>query len=682
MAKKLFPKSYKVYISLVVLFLILVFLLPRKGNFNYDYKKGNTWMYETLVAQYDFPLLKTYEQIEEEKEKVLSNTIPYYLHSDEVLKSKLKELSRIELEDSINVKPELRTKLISIYERGILSDRSDLITADAASIDSRVVFVEIGRRMVKYPESELYTMSMASEALKFSLDSSLVNIDTDSLALAIGLYNLLSPNLIYDKKTTDLVMEDRLNTISPTIGVKLAGDVLVNKGDLITDEVEHLLDSYKAEYGSSLGYDGPIVFQFIANVMLSIILVFLLFIFIYCTNFRIFDEFNKYIYLLTIFTLAAVTAILVDKFNPSALYLVPFSIFALYLLEFFKKRVVLSIYIISLLPLLIFTHNGVELFLMNLVAGVVAVTAFQYFNRGWQQFISAAIIFLSLILTYFTFRMINGVSSIINYRLIISLFIGSFLTVATYPLIYLFERIFMLISNARLMELCDPNNKLLRDLASKAPGSFQHSLQVMNIADAAARAIDADVMLVRAGAMYHDIGKMVNPLCFIENQTPGSQPYHKNLTYLESAGDIIRHVSDGIALAEKANLPEVLKNFIISHHGTTSVEFFRNKYINEGGDPDKLADFQYNGKTPSTKEEVILMFADTIEAASRSLSDYSQEKIATLVDNIITAKMVTEQLEDADITLREINIIRSVLKEYVQRIHHGRVKYPKLKENK
>ena len=682
MAKKLFPKSYKVYFSLFILFLILIFILPTKGKFNYNYKRGNTWMYETLVAQYDFPLLKSFEQIETEKGKVMSNIIPYYRNSGSVLKSKLNEFSNLDFGEFSNIKPIIRLNIISMYERGIFADNNELNLEGSAYLDSKVVYVEKDRKMMKYLESELNTVKTAQQTLKSILAQNVLNVNTDSLALSLGLYDLLSQNLFFDEETTEMVKEDRLKGISPTLGVKFAGDILVYKGDVITAEIEQILDSYKAEYAISLGYDGPIIFRIIANAIFAVILIFLLFISIYYTNFRIFEELNKYLYLLVIFSLSAITAIVVDNNNPNFLYLVPFSIFALYLLEFFKKRVVLPVYIISLLPLLIFTHNGGELFVMSLVAGVVAITAFQYFNRGWQQFISASIVFLSLLLTYITFRLIDGVNGLLNYKQIFSLFISSFLLVAAYPLIYLFEKIFMLVSNTRLMELCDTSNKLLRDLANKAPGSFQHSLQVMNIADAAARSIGADVLLVRAGAMYHDIGKMMNPLCFIENQQAGSLPYHKDLSYLESAADIIRHVPDGIILADKAKLPQAIKNFILSHHGTTAATYFMNKYINEGGDIEKLDEFYYKGNKPSTKEEVILMFADTVEAASRSLSVYSPEKIATLVDSIITAKMVTEQLEDADITLREINILRTVLKDYISQIHHGRIAYPKLKKNK
>jgi putative nucleotidyltransferase with HDIG domain len=253
------------------------------------------------------------------------------------------------------------------------------------------------------------------------------------------------------------------------------------------------------------------------------------------------------------------------------------------------------------------------------------------------------------------------------------------LSVAGYPLIYLFEKIFKLVSNSKLVELSDTSNSLLRQLADKAPGTFQHSLQVMNLADAAARSIDANVPLIRAGALYHDIGKINNPQCFTENETPGVN-YHAGLSLKESAQEIIRHVSDGLALAEKHGLPDVLKEFIQSHHGTTCTGYFYTRYLNEGGDPDDVQDFYYDGVKPMTKEQVILMICDAVEAASRSLKDYSKESISALVDRIVDGKAADGQLSDSAISLRELNIVKDVIKTYIQQMYHSRVSYPKRKD--
>jgi len=356
----------------------------------------------------------------------------------------------------------------------------------------------------------------------------------------------------------------------------------------------------------------------------------------------------------------------------------PFTLISLYLLAFFTKRMVFSVYFISLLPMLIFAPNGVELLVTYVVAGSVAMLVFGFFNRGWLQFVTALIVFVVMTMVWGAFRLTDGISGLTDYHTVLDMGLGALLSVACYPLIYLFEKIFKLVSNTKLAELSDTNNKLLRLLADKAPGTFQHCLQVMNLADAAARSIDANVLLVRAGALYHDIGKISNPQCFTENENPGVQ-YHAGLTVKESAQEIIRHVSDGLALADKHGLPDVIKEFIVSHHGTTCTGYFLTKYLNDGGNPDETAEFYYDGVKPVTKEQVILMVCDAVEAASRSLKDYSPESISALVDRIADGKAKEDQFTDADISLRELNTLKEVIKSYLQQMYHSRVSYPKRK---
>jgi len=447
---------------------------------------------------------------------------------------------------------------------------------------------------------------------------------------------------------------------------------------MVTAEIEQLLDSYKAEFDMGVGYGGPRVYMWLGNIFIAFCIVFVLFLAICYCNFRIFDEYNKYLYLLMIFALAATGSSLVAGIDSSLFYLMPFTLISLYLLAFFTKRMVFSVYFISLLPMLIFAPNGVELFVIYLVAGSVAMLVFGFFNRGWLQFVTALIVFVVMTMVWGAFRLTDGISGLTDYHTVLDMGLGALLSVACYPLIYLFEKIFKLVSNTKLAELSDTNNKLLRLLADKAPGTFQHCLQVMNLADAAARSIDANVLLVRAGALYHDIGKISNPQCFTENENPGVQ-YHAGLTVKESAQEIIRHVSDGLALADKHGLPDVIKEFIVSHHGTTCTGYFLTKYLNDGGNPDETAEFYYDGVKPVTKEQVILMVCDAVEAASRSLKDYSPESISALVDRIADSKAKEDQFTDADISLRELNTLKEVIKSYLQQMYHSRVSYPKRK---
>ena len=418
------------------------------------------------------------------------------------------------------------------------------------------------------------------------------------------------------------------------------------------------------------------------NAFIAFALVLLFFLMIYFLNRRLFMDHRKFWYLIFIFIIASVLALIINKFAPRCLYMVPFTLTALYLEAFFKNKVIFPICCVSFLPLLVFAENGVVLFVMFLLASIVAVFTFRFFNQGWQQFIMSGIVFVSILVTYFGFRMIDMVNDD-PYMAVLYMFIGSMLIVAGYPLIYLFERMFNLVSSSRLRELCDTNNKLLRELEHKAPGTFQHSLQVMNMCDAAARAIDANVLLVRAGALYHDIGKMKNPLCFIENESmsPKGVHYHEHLSPKESARAIIKHVSDGLELAAENRLPDVIQDFILTHHGTSNTSYFYNKYLNEGGDPNDVSDFFYKGRKPQTKEQIILMICDTLEAASRTLKDNSAATFSVFVENIVASKMKIGQFDQADISIKDLNTVKETLKAYLSQIYHERVVYPQRKNN-
>lgn len=675
MEKKYFPKKFRVYLPLLLLLALLVVLMPRVSKFNYDYKKGDTWMYETLVSQFDFPILKTELQLAEDLSNV--SVIPYYRHDASVFRRSMDLLGNTDLGRYEFIRPRIASELTEIYSKGVVS----AAPGQKDSAASRLMIVQRDRRIDKVPVVEVYTIESAGKQLYGSLSSMVRRSDMDSLFSRTDLSRLIEPDLTYDQKATDLMHKESLDNISKTRGVFRAGQTIISNGDLVTAEAVQILDSYKAEYEASVGYYGNPIFLWVGNILISLCLVILLFLAIYYCNWKIFGEFNKYLYLLLVFSIAAIGASLAARFNPEVFYMLPFALVALYLLAFFKKRMVFIMYFISLLPALLLAPDGVELFMINLVAGTVGIFVFEKFNRGWLQFVTAFIVFFVMVFVWTAFRFIEGLDSLHDYSVVIDMALSALLLVAGYPLIYLFEKLFMLVSASKLVELSDTSNKLLRMLADKAPGTFQHSLQVMNLADAAARSIDAYVPLVRAGALYHDIGKIANPQCFTENEAPGVR-FHADLSPKESAQEIIRHVSDGLALADKYGLPQVLKDFIQTHHGTTNTAYFYNKYLNEGGDPEDVADFYYDGVKPTTKEQVILMLCDTIEAASRSLKDYSQENISSLVDRIIEGKVDDCQLSNADISLRELNILKDVIKSYLMQMHHSRVAYPKRKGRK
>ena len=663
---------------LIALFLLLVFFMPKSPKFNYDYRKGSPWMYETLIAQFDFPILKTEAQLQAEREKAGSNVIPYYKTDGKVAARSVGTVSALELGKWSDARVTLSDALAALYAKGILAPSMEQDIEEMLQDAGGLIYVQRDRRAEKVPVTEVFTVESASSYLRDAVAADFPQCDVDSLYVAASLGTLIVPDLVFDQQTTDLIHEESVNYVSATQGVVKAGQVIVSEGEMITAEIEQLLDSYKSEYDTSVGYGGRRVYMWLGSILIAFCIVFVLFLAICYCNFRIFDEYNKYLYLLLIFALAAVGSSIVARFDPALFYLMPFTLISLYLLAFFTKRVVFSVYFISLLPMLVFSPAGVELFVMYLVAGSVAMLVFGFFNRGWLQFVTAFIVFVVMTIVWGAFRLTDGIGGLADHHTVFDMALGALLSVACYPLIYLFEKIFKLVSNTKLAELSDTNNKLLRELADKAPGTFQHSLQVMNLADAAARSINANVLLVRAGALYHDIGKIANPQCFTENQTSEIR-YHEGLTPKESAQEIIRHVSDGLVIADRHGLPAEIKDFIISHHGTSAAGYFLTQYLNDGGNPEEVSDFYYDGRRPVAKEEVVLMICDAVEAASRSLKDYSQESISGLVDRIVDGKAAEDQFDDADISLREVSTMKETIKSYLQQMYHSRVSYPKRK---
>lgn len=673
--------NYRVLIPLVVLFLVLTLIFPRTAKFSYDYRKGSPWSHETLLAQFDFPILKTDEQIREEKSRSKPVVIPYYRYRQDIVDNCRKAAEGIDMGGYSYLRPLIVASMDGIYSNGVVPDEG--VKLDGHSDPSgAVLYIQKDKRAGKKPVSEVFKESEAKNRLLSDIAAKYPRINADSVLRSAGIYDFIVPNLEYDPKTTELVRSESSNQVSTTQGFVSAGQLIVSEGEIVTAEIAQMLDSYKVEYENSMGYGGPRILFWLGNAFIAFALVLLFFLMIYFLNRRLFMDHRKFWYLIFIFIIASVLALIINKFAPRCLYMVPFTLTALYLEAFFKNKVIFPICCVSFLPLLVFAENGVVLFVMFLLASIVAVFTFRFFNQGWQQFIMSGIVFVSILVTYFGFRMIDMVNDD-PYMAVLYMFIGSILIVAGYPLIYLFERMFNLVSSSRLRELCDTNNKLLRELEHKAPGTFQHSLQVMNMCDAAARAIDANVLLVRAGALYHDIGKMKNPLCFIENESmsPKGVHYHEHLSPKESARAIIKHVSDGLELAAENRLPDVIQDFILTHHGTSNTSYFYNKYLNEGGDPNDVSDFFYKGRKPQTKEQIILMICDTLEAASRTLKDNSAATFSVFVENIVASKMKIGQFDQADISIKDLNTVKETLKAYLSQIYHERVVYPQRKNN-
>ena len=658
-----------------VLVVLLTLIMPRTGKFEYNYRKGSQWNYETLVAPFNFPILKTPEQILFEKERQGSTYVPYFRLDERVF-----TLIESDLFQTFNAQQDIATVLVfdikSCYETGVIPDGATSIE-NSADENPDVILVQKDKRAGMMPREDAYTVEQVCELVRESIAKTAGYDAADSLILAHHVYELIEPNLVFDKQTTELVHQESSDFISPTSGMFKAGDVIVTSGEIITADIEQILDSYKAEFQQTIGYDGPIYMLWLGNLLIAILLVSLTVVYLWLSKPSMLDSLNEFLFVLLIMFIEAVATFVCcnGKLPSNIVYLMPFPVFALYYMAFLSKKVVMPLYTLSLLPVLVFCQGGEYLYVIFLVGGFGAVLAFSRFNKGWRQFVTALCILLTTILAYLTFQLLEGTLGAIDPLKILYLCLGALFVILSYPLVYLFEIVFNLISVSRLVDLADTNAPLLRLLAEKAPGTFQHCLAVMNMAEAAGRSIDANVPLLRAAALYHDIGKTENPQCFIENQTAGVD-IHKSLSLKESARMIIHHVEAGMAIAEKYNIPSIIRDFIASHHGTSVTGYFYNKYLNDGGDPNDVDDFFYPGPNPRTKEQVILMLCDSLEAASRSLTDYSPESVKSFVHNIHTSKYKDGLYVDADITMHELLIMESVLQNYIINMHHTRIAYP------
>lgn len=675
---KLILKSRAIYIAFAITFVVMMLLFPNEGRFKYDYQKGRPWIYETLTAPIDFPILKTEEELLKERDMVASKIVPYYNYDNNVLPTLLQQFARLSDRYGIpdTVSGVIVTSFKNIYNTGVLPDRTP---SDEDSQTEAVNFIVVhkGKETLDLTENQLYDTRKALRQIKSDLISTFHGYNADSLFTAVEMANMIVPNLQYDKSVTDLVHREAIDFISPTKGMIYTGQLIVSNGEVVTAEIEQLLDSYKAEYKLSMGYTGARWQLLLAHAIFVIAFLFLLFIVIFLIDVTILKEINKLAFILFVNTLAFTVTVVVHNFSPEFTLCVPFAVFALYLLAFTKPKIAFPVYSIILLPLMIIEQDGLELYVLNLVAGAVAIIYFTLFNRGWLHFVNAFLIFVAMLIVMIAFKLIEADTlSSISSNLVFYLFLNAILVVGAYPFVYLMEKIFMLVSSSTLKDLSDTNNPLLQELARKAPGTFQHSLQVANLAERAASAIEANSILIKVGALYHDVGKLANPQCFIENEAPGIN-YHANLSPIESARLIIRHVQDGIDLAKKYHLPQIVTDFISSHHGRSQTIYFYNQYCNSGGDPSKINEFTYNGTLPTSREQVIVMMADAVEASSRTLKDYSPESISRLVEGILSKRLSDSQLIMADISIKEINIVKEIFKKQIGEIYHARIEYPK-----
>ncbi len=649
------------------------FLFPRSAQFKYQFELNKPWIYEDLLSPIDFPIYKTEKQLEDERDKVLDQLHPFYKEDTSIYKTIRPQARRA-------LGPLIRDTLMTLSERDEILQNlgvvyvTGILQLDAAHVDyelNRILNLKEEDATFRRRISEFYTLKTAFDEICPP------NLENRKEIIS-AIENLVRPNIVYDALTTQKQRDAELDQIQETEGGILEGQQIIAKGAIVDQNKFQMLESLKRSFGDQLGKNYNAWYVYAGYVAITALLFLILWIFLARFEPDILNNTRKLSFILIIIAVILYLTYYAAKTNLPSIYLVPYCIVPIILRTFFGNRVALYTQILILFLVGFITPYGKEYIFIHMAASLISILA-NVNAYYWSRFFLATFyIFLVYAVGYLGISLIQeGNFESINYRNLGWLGVNVFLTLLAYPLIPIFEKLFGFISDISLVELGDVNKPVLKELQLEAPGTFQHSLQVGNLAEAAANEIGANGLLVKTAALYHDIGKLKDPIFFIENQNADFNP-HDDLEPEESAEIIINHVIDGIEMAKKEGLPDELIDFIRTHHGTSKVEYFYKKFAEKTSEEiafKKAEDFTYPGPLPYSKETAILMIADTVEAASRSLRNPTSEDINDLVDRLVKDKMDKGQFLNCDLTFKEINLVKRVFKKMLKSIHHIRVSY-------
>lgn len=677
-----YPEIYKSILFLVAV-LAVVYTFPKQGKFKYEFQnlKGKPWYHEDLIAPFDFAIRKSHEELLAEKSELVRNARLYLRYVPEIWKAK-KTTFELSLNAGWNAKNRTfskeRTKaygdalIDSIYSKGIV-EQADVLENKPPDYSVYVLYNNVAE---EHDLNHFYTVKTAFEYIQRQLLNAPAGVDEARLLPLLE--NAIAHNIFYDKATTDKVLKQAISDINPSRDFILKDQGIISKGEIIDAQKFQILESLKEEYEEQSNGSSSYLSILFGQLIIVITCTGVLAVFLAFFRRDIYSDNTKITFILMLVVLQVVMARFSVNTQSFSIYILPFCILPIITRAFYDTRVALFVHIITVLMVSFMAPNRFEFAFLQLLGGMVAIFSIVNMRNRSQIFLSAVLIFLTYSIAFIGLTIIQeGGSDVITVRDFENFGISALLTLFSYPLIFIFEKTFGFTSDVSLLELSDTNRKLLRELASRAPGTFQHSLQVANLAEEAIYTIGGNALLVRTGALYHDIGKIEMPMFFIENQAGGINP-HEDLSFDESAAIIISHVIKGIEIAKKHNLPEQIIDFIRTHHGTTITGFFYRSYKNAF--PDEVIDeskFHYPGPIPFSKETAVLMMADSVEAASRSLKKYDAESIDTLVEKIINTQIEQNQFANADITYKDINTLKKIFKKKLMNIYHVRVEYPR-----
>ncbi|MBT5750550.1 MAG: HDIG domain-containing protein [Flavobacteriales bacterium] len=686
---------FRIFLFLLTL-AIIIYVFPKQAKFKYEFTKGKPWMHETIIAPFDFSILKSVDEIKIEQEIIHSEHTPIFNYNSDIFLLKAEDYI-IQFEEKWvkdkNVKKDDKFTFSNLFKKRKIDNSTRKYNLAVFGYDRLQAIFEKGIVQLhgdfEYKKGLNVLLKKGGIAEKTSIDQFLsISSSANEINLIDNLtdeeYSFLIPlllsslehNITYDKLASEAMLQSDLKNINNTHGLIVAGQVIVSKGELVTAERYQKLFSLKQKYEGKKWNLLAYYLMLLGQIILVGLSLLILFLFIKEYRVEVLNNTTKISMILSVILLMVVISSLVLSVNLNYIYIVPFCIGPVILKAFFDNRIALFTHMIAILIIGFIVPNGFEFVFLQLIAGIVSILSVLKMYKRSQLFMSVAkviavyfVIYISLSITH------DGSFVSLDVSILIQLAISGALTLFAYPIIFLFEKIFSLVSDVSLLELTDMNSVLLRRLSEEAPGTFQHSLQVANLAEMGALEIGANALLTRAGAIYHDVGKLKNPMYFIENQSSDLNP-HDEIEFDESAEIIISHVLDGVEIAKDNNLPDELIDFIRTHHGTTTVQYFYKQFIADFPKEDiDVKAFTYPGPKPFSKETVILMMADSAEASSRSLKNPTAENIDVLIERVINKQIEDGQFVNADITLKEITQLKKLFKKKLVNIHHARVEY-------
>ena len=658
---------------------IISYFMPKEGKFNHEFDINTPWKYGLLQASFDFAVTKSDEQVQKEQDSILAFYQPYFLVDKNVEKNMLTKLRedynrnmKFTLPSSDYLRYIERT-LKRIYERGVLSVQDAQLLAEDSIQHIRLVDKNVATNQ---EVNELFTVKGAYEYL--------LNADTlhynKRVLQTCNLDNYLTSNVTYDLEKSEAALQELLSRVVWGKGLVQTGQKIIDRGEIINEDTYDILRSLRQEWEKRSESVQEIRMTFMGQALLVSILILCFMIYLELFRKEYYGRKRSVLLLFALIVFFPVALSIMVEQNMSNVYIVPLAMIPIIIGIFLDSRTAFMAHTVIILICSIFLRYPHEFIILQMAAGMTAIYSLRELSQRSQLLRTALIVVICYALLHFGFDLIqeNDLTKL-NTRMYMYFIINGILLLFTYPLLFILEKTFGFTSNVTLVELSNINTKLLREMSEVAPGTFRHSLQMANLAAEAANKIGANSQLVRTGALYHDIGKMLNPAFFTENQS-GVNP-HKSLSYEQSAQVIISHITDGIKLAEKHQLPKVIKDFIRTHHGKGVAKYFyisyKNEHPNEEVDIEK---FSYPGPNPFTKEQAILMMADAVEAASRSLPEYTEESISTLIDRIVDGQVSEGYFKECPITFKDIALVKALFKEKLKTVYHTRITYPELKK--